>query len=86
MTEAGIKDYVLTGYFGILFPAGVPRERVDLIARESAKALASPELKRIVEDNGLFVVGSKPDEFAAYLKNDYAFQGALMDELGMKAK
>ena len=86
MTEAGIKDYVLTGYFGILFPAGVPRERVDLIARESAKALASPELKRIVEDNGLFVVGSKPDEFAAYLKNDYAFQGTLMDELGMKAK
>ena len=86
MNEAGIKDYVLTGYFGILFPAGVPRERVDLIARESAKALASPELKRIVEDNGLFVVGSKPDEFAAYLKNDYAFQGTLMDELGMKAK
>jgi tripartite-type tricarboxylate transporter receptor subunit TctC len=86
MTEAGIKDYVLTGYFGILFPAGVPRDRVDLIARESIKALASPELKRIVEDNGLFVVGSKPDEFGAYLKNDYAFQGTLMDELGMKAK
>ncbi len=40
MTEAGIQDYVLTGYFGILFPAGVPRDRVELIARESAKALA----------------------------------------------
>lgn len=86
MTEAGIKDYVLTGYFGILFPAGVPRDRVELIARESAKALASPELKRIVEDNGLFVVGSSPDEFTAYVKKDYEFQGRLMEELGMKAK
>lgn len=86
MTEAGIKDYVLTGYFGILFPAGVPRERVELIARESIKALASPELKRIVEDNGLFVVGSQPDEFTAYLKDDFAFQGTLMEELGLKAK
>ena len=64
----------------------MPRERVELIARESIKALATPELKRIVEDNGLYVVGSQPDEFASYLKKDYEFQGALMEELGMKAK
>ena len=59
----------------------MPRDRVELIARESAKALASPELKRIVEDNGLFVVGSTPDELTAYVKKDYEFQGRLMDEL-----
>jgi tripartite-type tricarboxylate transporter receptor subunit TctC len=86
MTEAGIKDYVLTGYFGILFPAGVPPERTERIYRESAKALKAPELKRIVEDNGLFIVGSSPDEFAAYLKRDNEFQGRLMEELGLKPK
>jgi tripartite-type tricarboxylate transporter receptor subunit TctC len=86
MSEAGVKDYALTGYFGILFPAGVPKERVARIHQETVKALASPELKRIVEQNGLYVVGSSPDEFAAYLARDHAFQGGLMDELGLNAK
>lgn len=86
MSEAGVKDYVLTGYFGILFPAGVPKDRVARIHQETVKALASPELKRIVEQNGLFVVGSSPDEFAAYLARDYAYQGGLIQELGLKAK
>ncbi len=45
MTEAGVDNYVLTGYFGILFPAGVPRARVERIARETAKALTTPELR-----------------------------------------
>jgi tripartite-type tricarboxylate transporter receptor subunit TctC len=86
MEEAGVKDYNLTGYFGILFPAGVPRERVERIARESIKALGTPELKRVIEDNGLFPVGSSPDEFTAYLRKDYEFQGKLFDELGLKPK
>ena len=86
MTEAGINDYSLTGYFGILFPAGVPKDRVDLIYRESVKALASPDLKRIVEDNGLFIVGSSPDEFAAYIKQDFDYQSKLMDELDLRQK
>ena len=48
--------------------------------------LATPQLKRIVEDNGLYIVGSTPDEFNAYLKRDYEFQGGLMEELGLKVK
>jgi tripartite-type tricarboxylate transporter receptor subunit TctC len=86
MTEAGVPDYNLTGYFGILFPAGTPKDRVERIYRESAKALAAPELKRIIEINGLYSVGSTPDEFAAYLKQDYEYQGKLIDELGLRPK
>jgi tripartite-type tricarboxylate transporter receptor subunit TctC len=86
MTEAGIKDYNLTGYFGILFPAGVPADRIKRIYEASAKALATPGLKGIVEQNGLFVVGSTPSNFTAFLKADYEYQGKLMDELGLRPK
>lgn len=86
MTEAGIADYNLTGYFGILFPAGVPQDRIDRIARETIKALATPDVKRVIEDNGLFVVGSTPDAFAKYIRQDYDYQGKLMDELGLRQK
>jgi len=50
------------------------------------KALATPEMKRVIEDNGLFVVGSSPAEFAAYIKQDFDYQKTLMDELGLKAQ
>ncbi len=86
MQEAGVKDYDLTGYFGIMFPANTPQDRVDRIYRETAKALATPELKKLFEDAGLFVVASTPAEFAAFLKRDYDYQGQLMEELGLKNK
>ncbi|MBX9649826.1 MAG: tripartite tricarboxylate transporter substrate binding protein [Xanthobacteraceae bacterium] len=86
MAEAGVANYNLTGYFGILFPAGVPKDRVDRIYQETAKALATPDLRNVIQDNGLFVVGSTPDAFAAYIKKDNDYQNALMDELGLKAQ
>ena len=84
--EAGIKDYDLTGYFGILFPANTPADRVDRIYQATVKALATPELKSIIETAGLFVVGSTPAEFGAFLKQDFEYQGRLMEELNMKIK
>ena len=86
LQELGYKDFDLTGYFGTLFPANTPRERVDRIYRETIRALATPEIKRLIEDAGLYVVGSSPDEFAAFLKKDFDYQGRLMDELGLRNK
>jgi tripartite-type tricarboxylate transporter receptor subunit TctC len=86
MAEARVPNYDLTGYFGILFPAGTPKDRLERIYKETTKALATPELKRIIETNGLYSVGSTPDDFAAYLKQDYDDQGRLMDELGLRPK
>lgn len=84
--EAGIKDYDLTGYFGILFPANTPADRVNRVHQATIKALTAPELKSIVETAGLFVVGSTPAEFGAFLKQDFDYQGRLMEELNMKIK
>ena len=50
------------------------------------KALASSDLRRIVEDNGLFIVGSSPDEFAAYIKLDFGYQSKLMDDPDLRQK
>jgi putative tricarboxylic transport membrane protein len=86
LQELGYQNFDLTGYFGILFPANTPRERVERFQRETAKALATPEIRRLIEDNGLYVVGSTPDAFAAFLTQDFAYQGRLMEEIGMKAR
>lgn len=86
LQELGYKDYDVTGYFGLLFPAGTPRDRIDRLYQESIKALQTPELKRVLDAGGFYAVGSRPDEFAGFLKTDFDYQDRLMGELGLKAK
>jgi tripartite-type tricarboxylate transporter receptor subunit TctC len=86
LQELGYKDFDVTGYFGLLFPAGTPHERIDAIYRASKDALSSPQLKRVLDVSGMYPVGSSPEEFAAFLKQDYAYQDKLMSELGLKVK
>jgi putative tricarboxylic transport membrane protein len=86
LQELGYKDFDVTGYFGLLFPAGTPRDRIDAIYHASKDALSSPQLKRVLDVSGMYPVGSSPEEFAAFLKQDYAYQDRLMGELGLKVK
>jgi tripartite-type tricarboxylate transporter receptor subunit TctC len=86
MQELGYKDFDVTGYFGLLAPAGTPRDRIELIYREAKKALASPEMSGVIEKSGQYVAGSTPDEFLAFLRSDNAYQGKLMEEIGLKGK
>ena len=86
LQELGYKDFDITGWFGFLFPAGTPKEHIDRIYSESKKALAAPEVAGVINAAGMYVVGSSPAEFAAFLRHDYEYQGKLMSELGLKAQ
>lgn len=86
LQELGYKDFDVTGYFGLLFPAGTPRDRIGAIYRAAKDALSSPELKRVLDVSGMYAVGSSPEEFAAFLRQDYQYQDKLMGELGLKVK
>ncbi len=86
LQELGYKDFDVTGYFGLLFPAGTPHGRIDRIYGASKAALASPQLQRVLGISGMYPVGSSPEEFAAFLQRDYQYQDRLMGELGLKVK
>jgi tripartite-type tricarboxylate transporter receptor subunit TctC len=49
------------------------------------KALASPEMQRVMDVSGMYAVGSSPDAFAAFLRQDFEYQDHLLGELGLKA-
>jgi tripartite-type tricarboxylate transporter receptor subunit TctC len=84
LQELGYKDFDVTGWFGLLFPAHTPADRVDRIYSESVKALGSPEMKRVMDVSGMYPVGSSPEEFAAFLRKDFQYQDHLLGELGLK--
>jgi tripartite-type tricarboxylate transporter receptor subunit TctC len=83
MQELGYKDFDVTGWFGLLFPAKTPADRINLIYQSSTAALESPELKRVMDGGGFYPVGSAPAEFGRFLAKDFEFQGKLLKELGL---
>ena len=66
--EQGIKDLEADTLTGIVAPAGTPKEIVELLSREIAKAVARPDVKERLAVLGFKPVANTPDEFAARIK------------------
>ena len=71
MDESGLKGFELLGWIGLLGPAGTPREIVDRLNAEINKMLAGDIRPRLTE-LGLDAVGSTPEQFAAFIRQDIA--------------
>ena len=67
--EAGYPNFDASFYFGIVAPAGTPRDIVTKFATEAGKIVNAPEFKEKYLNNlGFEAVGDTPDQFAAFLK------------------
>ncbi len=82
--EAGLTGYNVTCWHGMWFPAGVPAEIVRRVHAEVVKALAVPEVRKIIVGNGLIPVGSSPEEFAEFIREDVARQASIAKRIGLE--
>jgi len=82
MKEAGLKDFELVLYTGILAPRGVAPPIVDRLNAEFAKAVQLPDIQRIYAKVGASPVTSTPAEFAAHIKSEMAKLGKLVELSG----
>jgi len=58
------------GWFGFMVPAATPREIVDKIYRDTAKALTAADIKGRFEGLGMAPVGNNPAEFAKLIHDE----------------
>jgi tripartite-type tricarboxylate transporter receptor subunit TctC len=70
LAEAGVPGQETEFFVGFVVPAGTPRDVVELINRNVAKALTAPDVKQRLETLGLDPIGSTPDEFASKIRKD----------------
>jgi tripartite-type tricarboxylate transporter receptor subunit TctC len=84
--ESGFPGYELTGWTGLLAPAGTPPEIVRRLARECANALKQPDVIAQLEAVVSEPVGSTPEQFAAFLAQDVAQWGKLIKQAGVKGE
>lgn len=81
--EIGYPGLVMTGMYGLWFPARTPQARVNRIQSEIRKAIATPDMKARLDDLGLVGVGSTPAEFAKFLQEDIDLQKGIMKRAGI---
>ncbi|HEV2009371.1 MAG TPA: tripartite tricarboxylate transporter substrate-binding protein, partial [Burkholderiales bacterium] len=81
-----IPGYELTGWHGILAPAGTPRAVVSKLGEEVAKIMRMPDVRTKLVGMGADPVGSTPDEFANFRRAEVAKVSTLVAKAGMKAE
>lgn len=84
MAEAGVPGYESSAWFGLLAPAGTPQPVVDLLQRQIASILATPELKKIFIEQGAEPVGSQPGEFASLIATELQKWAKVAQASGVK--
>jgi len=68
--ELGLKDYDITGWFGIAAPAATPREIVTKLNAAVVAALKDPEVARRIRLVGMEPTPTTPEEFSAFLDSE----------------
>jgi len=68
IAEQGYSGFEVSGWYGMLAPAGSPRDAVALLNAEIVKALKLPDVAERLTADGAVAVGNTPDEFGAYIK------------------
>jgi len=67
-----MPGFEVNSWYGMMAPAGTPKAIVQLLQRETAKALKLPDVSEKLREFGLDPVGNTPEEHAAQLRADLA--------------
>ena len=84
IAESGLPGYECVQWYGLLAPAGTPREVVDKIYRDAAAILLSPQAKDRLAADGGTAVASSPDEFTAFIKTEIEKWAKVFKAAGLK--
>jgi tripartite-type tricarboxylate transporter receptor subunit TctC len=84
LTEAGFPDQENDTPQGILAPAGTPRPIIDLLNREIARVMASPDVKQRMLAIGFEPGVTTPEEFAERIRTDIPRLGRIVREAHIK--
>ncbi len=84
MVESGYKTIVITGWTGLLAPAGTPHDIVEKLQKEIAARLLVPETRESMASQGAEPVASTPEQFAAFIRAEMAKWSAVIKRAGLE--
>ena len=82
----GFDQKTVPFWYGLLAPAGTPREIVQRLSIETVKALNDPQVDKTLRAGRIFPIGNTPEEFGAMMRDGHAAWGRVIRETGVKGE
>ena len=86
LAEEGIQGFAAVNWWGILFPAGVPRTIIDKVNADLVRALATQDVKSKLGELGVETVSSTPEQFGQFMASEAARWGKLVKEANLRVE
>lgn len=88
VAESGLPDADLAWYawYGVAAPGGTPKDIVNRLNREIARALALPDVRERLASLGIDPAPSSPEQFAAFIAKDIANYARVVKMTGAKGE
>ena len=84
LAESGAPTYELTQWWGVVLPAGTPRDIVEALNGELVRIMATPDVKAFMAREGAEPTPSTPDEFGAHIAAELQRWTDLVAQAGLK--
>ena len=84
VAESGVPGYEVSGWFGLLAPAGTPKEVLHKLQSAISDAVHSPEVAKQLRDLGAEPVANTPEVFAQEIKDDVEKWRKVVKATGVK--
>jgi tripartite-type tricarboxylate transporter receptor subunit TctC len=84
VNELGIKGYEATGWYGLYGPRGVPKAIVDRLSAAVRQIVQMPDMRERFAALNLEPVGSSPEEFLQFLKQDLRKYAEIARKAGIQ--
>ena len=78
LDEAGVPGYESYQWWGVLAPAGTPREIIAKLNSAMVKGLNAADIRKRLEEEGAEVVANSPSEFGDFFQKELAKWDSLI--------
>lgn len=83
MKQAGIGEFQLVPWYGLLAPAGTPKDAIERLHAESVAVLKLPEIRAKIATLGAEVVANTPEAFGQIIKDDIVRSSKVIKDGGV---
>jgi tripartite-type tricarboxylate transporter receptor subunit TctC len=84
LDESGFPGFDVTGWFGMVAPAGTSAAVIDKLNRETVKIMALPDMRDKLDAIGIVPLGSSPPQFADLIKAETAYWARMIKDTGIR--
>jgi tripartite-type tricarboxylate transporter receptor subunit TctC len=85
IAESGVEGYDVSGWYGVLAPAGLPPDVLGRLNGAINRAVLQPEVIKQLANEGIDAMTSTPDEFATRIRTEIAKWAAVVKASGATA-